>query len=219
MALFHDRSDAGRRLGARLAALRLDDPLVLALPRGGVEVGFEVARTLHASLDVIVARKLGAPNQPELAIGAVAPGAVVLNDRIIEQLEISARDIEAEIARATAEMERRAAVFRSDRPPLALAGRTVVLVDDGLATGATAAAAAQSIRQARPALTVLAVPVAARETVARLKDQVDQLICLSLPPDFRAVGEWYEDFDQATDRHVVELLERAGALRPAQGTA
>ena len=214
MTLFLDREDAGRRLGMRLAGRAFERPLVLALPRGGVEVGFEVATALHAPLDVIVARKLGAPDQPELAIGAIAPGVVVLNERIVEQLGVSRADVEALIAEETAEMERRAAAYRGGRPALDVTDRAVILVDDGLATGATAAAAIRSIRAGRPARIVLAVPVAAAETVSRISEQADEVMCLAVPTDFRAVGQWYEDFGQTSDRQVIELLERAGTSGP-----
>lgn len=210
---FFDRADAGRRLAAQLQKLSLENPLVLALPRGGVEVGFEIAQALRAPLDVVPARKLGAPFQPELAIGAIAPGAVVLNEHIVAQIGLSQQDIDRGIAEEEREMARRAEVFRSGLPPLDVAGKTVILVDDGLATGATAAAAIQSIRRGGPGKLILAVPVGARETVATLREQVDELICLETPAEFRSVGEWYEDFSQTSDGRVIELLRKAASLR------
>ena len=213
---FLDRADAGRRLVAHLQSLALESPLVLALPRGGVEVGFEIAQSLRAPLDVLPARKLGAPHQPELAIGAIAPGAAVLNEHIVEQLGLSRQDIDRVIAEEEREMARRAEAFRSGLPPLDVAGKTVILVDDGLATGATAAAAIQSIRRGSPKKLILAVPVGARETVAALRRQVDELICLETTAEFRAVGEWYEDFEQTSDSRVIELLRTAAALRPSE---
>jgi predicted phosphoribosyltransferase len=216
---FVDRADAGRRLGAHFTGRHLENPLVLALPRGGVEVGFEVALALHAPLDVIPARKLGALSQPELAIGAIAPDAVILNDRIIAELGLEQDDIDRATAQQRVEMERQAALFRSGRPPLDLAGKTVILVDDGLATGATASAAIASIRRHHPRKVILAVPVGARDTVARLQHEADQVLCLETPWDFRSVGQWYADFQQTTDERVVELLRRAGTLRPEVGTA
>jgi predicted phosphoribosyltransferase len=210
---FVDRADAGRRLATDLLGRRLENPLVLALPRGGVEVGFQIALALHAPLDVLPARKLGAPAQPELAIGAIAPGAVTLNDHIIAQLGLTKDDVDGVIALEEQELERRAQIFRSGLPSLDVAGKTVILVDDGLATGATAAAAIQSIRKGLPHKLILAVPVGARETVAALKPQVDELICLETPPEFRAVGEWYGDFEQTTDQRVIALLREAAVLR------
>jgi len=215
---FADRADAGRRLAGRLQTFQLENPLVLALPRGGVEVGFEIAQALKAPLDVVPARKLGAPWQPELAIGAIAPGAVALNEHIIEQLGLSREDIDRVIAEEEREMERRAGAFRAGLPPLDVAGKTVILVDDGLATGATAAAAIKSILRGSPRKLIFAVPVGARESVAALSKEVDELICLETPAEFRAVGEWYQDFAQTGDQRVIDLLHRAAALRSAPGT-
>jgi putative phosphoribosyl transferase len=215
---FRDRTEAGRRLAANLVGRSLANPLVLALPRGGVEVGYEVARALGAPLDVIPARKLGAPGQPELAIGAIAPGASVVNQRIVDELDLSASDLERIIADEEREMARRGGVFRSGRPPLDLKGRTVILVDDGLATGATAAAAIHSIRQGGPSALILAVPVGAPETVSALRSLVDEVLVLETPTDFRAVGQWYEHFEQTTDARVIELLRRAAAA-PIPGKA
>jgi putative phosphoribosyl transferase len=210
--LFHDRTDAGRRLAQRLTGYRGPDTVVLALPRGGVEVGYEVARELDAPLDVIVARKLGAPGQRELGIGAIAPGGVrVLDEETIALLRIPPQEIDAVAAEEAAEMARRERLFREGRPALDLSGRTVILVDDGLATGVTARAAVRAIRTWQPHRIVLAVPVCAPETAAVLRGEVDDLICVEAPPDFIAVGRWYEDFDQTSDQEVIDLLARAYA--------
>ncbi len=210
--LFHDRTDAGRRLAQRLTVYRGPDTVVLALPRGGVEVGYEVARELDAPLDVIVARKLGAPGQRELGIGAIAPGGVrVLDEETIALLRVTPREIDAVAAEEAAEMARRERLFREGRPALDLSGRTVILVDDGLATGVTARAAVRAIRTRQPRRIVLAVPVCAPETAAALRGEVDDLICVESPPDFIAVGRWYEDFDQTSDQEVIDLLARAHA--------
>ncbi len=209
---FHDRTDAGRRLAQRLTAYRGPDTVVLALPRGGVEVGYEVARELGAPLDVIVARKLGAPGQRELGIGAIAPGGVrVLDEETIALLRISPQELDAVAADEAVELARRERLFREGRPALDLAGRTVILVDDGLATGVTARAAVRAIRTRQPHRIVLAVPVCAPETAAALRGEVDDLICVESPPDFMAVGRWYEDFDQTSDHEVIDLLARAYA--------
>lgn len=208
--LFRDRADAGRRLAEELTRYRDEAPLVLALPRGGVVVGYEVARALGASLDIIVARKLGAPYQPELGIGAVAPGDVrVLDDAAIHLLGISKAQIEQTVAEERREVERRLQCYRGDRPLPYLGGRTVILVDDGLATGVTARAAIQAIRRQAPRRLVLAVPVCPPETAEALRPLVDDLVALSTPPDFHAVGLWYETFAQTTDDEVIALLERA----------
>ncbi|HYO51059.1 MAG TPA: phosphoribosyltransferase family protein [Chloroflexia bacterium] len=208
--VFDDRRDAGRRLAARLGDYRGQDVLVLALPRGGVPVGYEVARHLNAPLDVFIARKLGAPNQPELGIGAVAPGGVLVLD--METIQHLGRpdDVIARVAtRELDEMERRLRRFRGEREMPAVEGRTVILVDDGLATGVTASAAIRSLRQMSPARLVLAVPVCAPQTAQALRTQVDDLVYVEMPHNFGAVGLWYRNFDQTTDEEVVDLLSRA----------
>jgi putative phosphoribosyl transferase len=211
--VFRNRAEAGQRLGAELRSRHLVDPLVLGLPRGGVEVAYEIARALNAPLDVIPARKLGAPFQPEVAIGAIAPGAIVLNPQLIEQVGLRRADLDRVLAEEMREMSRQAELFRSGRPALDVADRTVVLADDGLATGATAAAAIQSVRQGRPRKLILAVPVGAADTVRRLHAEVDELVCLETPRDFQAVGQWYENFDQTTDVRVIHLLRWKAATR------
>lgn len=209
--LFYDRVDAGRRLATQLRCCRDPDdrPLVLALPRGGVVVGYEVARALAAPLDVIVARKVGAPAHRELGIGAIAPGGVrVIDPTTVRMLGIRRDEIDAIVAEETVEMQRRIARFRGDRPAPDLHDRTVILVDDGLATGVTARAAIRSIRAEGPRRLVLAVPVCAPETAEALRDEVDDLVCVEMPPDFVAVGLWYDDFSQTTDEEVLDLLGR-----------
>jgi len=215
--VFADREDAGRQLAQTLLRYRDQDPIVLALPRGGVVVGYEVARALHCPLDVIVARKLGAPGQPELGIGAIAPGEVrVLDDFIVRALGISMEQIERIADREAAEIDRRLRRFRGDRPAPNLHHRTVILVDDGLATGVTARAAVASILKEEPRRLILAVPVCAAETARAFRSLVDDMVCLHAPDDFRAVGLWYRDFDQTSDEEVIALLDRARATAAAE---
>jgi putative phosphoribosyl transferase len=207
---FRDREDAGRRLAARLARYRDERPAVFALPRGGVPVAFEISRSLEAPLDVFVSRKLGAPGQPEFGIGAVAPGGVrVLNADVVERLGIPDDYLEAVTRTETAEVERRLRHFRGDRPEPEVAGRTVILVDDGLATGVTARAAVESLRRLGPRRLVLAAPVCAAQTAELLALEVDELVCLESPSDLGAIGFWYGDFSQTSDEEVIELLERS----------
>jgi predicted phosphoribosyltransferase len=207
--VFESRRDAGRQLAARLLPLKEDRPLVFGLPRGGVVVADEVARALGAPLDVVVARKIGAPFNAELAIGAVAEGVVHLDQSLAEHLGIPADYIARAVEHEQSEVRRREAIFRSGRERLPLEGRTVILVDDGLATGSTAAAAIESLRRQTPARLILAVPVGAPETVAHMKPMVDDLVCLSTPLYFRAVGQAYEDFGQTTDAEVTAILMRS----------
>lgn len=212
--VFADRAEAGRRLAKKLGALRHESPVVLALPRGGVVLGYEIARALDAPLDVIVARKVGAPRQPELGIGAVAPGGVTLVDeRTTAALGITEDEFEALAERARAEMGRRLRRYRGGEAFPDLAGRTAILVDDGLATGVTATAAVHALRRLHPRRIVLAVGVCALQTAEALTSLVDDLICLAIPEPFRAVGLWYDDFTQVSDEEVIDLLERARAER------
>ena len=191
--LFRDRTDAGRRLAAKLAAYaKRRDVIVLALPRGGVPVGYEVARALDAPLDVFVVRKLGVPGYEELAMGAVATGGVrVLNDELVQRLGIPDDLIEAVAAREQRELARRERLYRGGRPPPDVRGRTVILVDDGLATGATMHAAIAALRQLQPARIVVAVPTASPDTCEQLQAEVDDVICAITPEPFQAVGRWY----------------------------
>jgi len=209
---FRNRTDAGRQLAEKLAAYaNRPDVLVLALPRGGVPVGFEVARELGAPLDVFLVRKLGVPGYEELAMGAVATGGVrVLNDEIVRGLGISEHEIDAAAARELQELARRERLYRGDRPLPDIAGRTVILVDDGLATGATMRAAIAAVRQQQPARIVIAVPTASPDTCEALKAEADDVVCAMTPEPFLAVGHWYEDFTQTTDDEVRELLARGG---------
>jgi putative phosphoribosyl transferase len=213
--LFADRADAGRRLAAALAHLKDSHPLVLALPRGGVPVAFEVARALGAELDLLFVRKLGAPGHPELGIGAVVDGAAphaVLNDEVVRMLMSSRDYVRSELGRQLAEIERRRHAYLGDRAPISVAGRTVIVVDDGIATGGTVKAALQGVRRSKPARLVLAVPVAPAEALAELRGDCDELVCLAAPDPFHAVGAHYGDFTQTEDAEVVELLARARAV-------
>jgi len=209
--LFADRRDAGRVLAGLLTKYaNRDDVLVLALPRGGVPVAFEVAHALRAPLDVFIVRKLGVPGQDELAMGAIATGGVrVLNEDVVDALGLSAKVIDAVAAREEKELERRERIYRGARTPPEVRERTVILVDDGLATGSTMRAAVAALRKQRPARIVVAVPVAAPETCEEFKTGVDETVCAATPRMFNGVGRWYEDFSQTSDGEVHELLAQA----------
>ena len=209
--VFQNRTEAGQRLGQALHNYAgRADTLVLALPRGGVPVGFEVARAIGAPLDLMLVRKLGVPGQEELAMGAIASGGVrVLNAELVASLGIDPGMIAASAAREQRELARREQAYRGTRPPPAIAGRCVILVDDGLATGATMRAAVAPLRQRQPARIVVAVPVAPPDTVARLRAEADEVICLETPESFFAIGPWYREFPQLTDDEVRELLAEA----------
>jgi putative phosphoribosyl transferase len=207
---FRDREDAGRRLAERLIRYRDERPMVFALPRGGVPVGYEISRALGVPLEVFVARKLGAPGQPEFGIGAVAPGGVrILNEDVVRRLGIPDDYLERVTERETAEVQRRMRLFRGDHPEPEVRGRTVILVDDGLATGVTARAAVAALRRLQPRRLVLAAPVCAAQTADLLGPEVDELVCLEAPSDLGAIGFWYRDFAQTSDEEVIELLESA----------
>ena len=204
---FADRDEAGRRLADHLAFHRLaDNATVLALPRGGVPVGFAMARKLHLPLDVLIVRKLGVPWQPELAMGAIAGGVRILDERMIAELGISSCEIDEVVEQEQAEITRREELYRGGRPPLDLAGRSVILVDDGLATGSTMSAAARCVEKLTPARVIVAVPVGTRVACARLARSVDDLVCLATPEPFVAVGRWYRNFIQTSDYEVQTLL-------------
>ncbi len=207
-ALLQNRRQAGQQLAASLQEYaNRPDVLVLALPRGGVPVGYELAKALRVPLDVFVVRKLGLPGHEELAMGAIAPGGIrILNAEVVRHLGISERVISAVAAEEQKELERREQMYRDGRPAPAVQGRTVILVDDGLATGSTMRAAVAAVRQQRPAKIVVAVPVAAASTCEELKQEVDRIVCDLTPEPFHGVGEWYEDFSQTTDEEVRELL-------------
>jgi predicted phosphoribosyltransferase len=211
--MFLDRRDAGRMLAKQLVSLAARrDVVVLGLPRGGVPVAFEVATALRAPLDVFVVRKLGVPGQEELAMGALASGGLrVLNQDVVQTLDIAPETIDLVARREAEELARREQLYRGNRPALEPAGKTVVLIDDGLATGSTMRAAAAAIRQRGPARLIVAVPVAACATCDILRREVDEVVCAATPAPFLAVGQWYAEFGQTTDEEVRELLRRAEA--------
>ncbi len=221
--MFANRRSAGRRLCARLHHLRQDRPVVLALPRGGVPVGFEIAEDLDAPLDVVLVRKIGAPNQPELALGAVADGAdpqIIISDDLVAALGVDAAYVKNETARQLDEIERRRKIYCGDRPPIPLAGRTVIVVDDGIATGSTMRAALRAIRKAGAGKIVLAVPVAPGDAIEALRNEADEIVCLATPRRFFAVGAHYTEFTQLADADVVSLLERRRrSTTPPEGSA
>jgi putative phosphoribosyl transferase len=216
---FPNRIEAGRQLAEKLNKYAgLKDVIVLGLPRGGVPVGYEVAKRLRAPLDVFTVRKLGVPGFEELAAGAIASGGVrVLNEDVMRAIPHADEVIEAVTARETAELERREQIYRQGRPPPELRDRIVVLVDDGLATGATMRAAVKAARQSGAAKIVVAVPVGPPDTCRELEEEADETICLSTPAFFQAVGQYYEDFSQTSDEDVRELLSSAAQERPAPG--
>ncbi len=205
---FHHRAEAGQLLATRLRAYaNRSDVLILALPRGGVPVGFELATALHAPLDVFLVRKLGLPGHEELAMGAIANGDIqVLNNDVVEALEIPPYVIERVAQRERQELLRRAAFYRGDRPPPEVQGRVIILVDDGIATGSTMRAAIAALRAQQPARLVVAIPVAPPDTVALFQGEADEVVCLMTPRPFHAVGYWYRDFSQTSDAEVRDLL-------------
>jgi predicted phosphoribosyltransferase len=209
--IFRDRKEAGRQLASRLTKYaNRPDVIVLALPRGGVPVAYEVAEQIGAPLDVFLVRKLGVPGYEELAMGAIASGGVrIINEDIVRQLQIPGEVIDAVAAEEQRELERRERAYRDDRPPPDVKGRTVILIDDGLATGSTMRAAAAALRKLGPARIVVAVPVSAPETCDEFREEVDEVVCAATPEPFRGVGLWYKDFSQTTDEEVRQLLERA----------
>lgn len=210
--MFADRRDAGRRLAQRLQELKLAHPLVLALPRGGVAVAVEVATLLQAPLDVVLVRKIGAPHHRELAAGAIVDGErpeLVLNRDIVDAYGIDASYLEAEKARQLVEIERRRRLYLGDRPRPAIAGSTAIVIDDGIATGATMRAALHAVRRARPAALVLAVPVASPQILRHLEPEADRIVCLHADPRLMAVGQYYADFTQVEDEEVVAMLAEA----------
>lgn len=208
---FHDRPQAGQILSRKLRAYAgRSDLLVFGLPRGGVPVAFEVARALRAPLDIFMVRKLGAPGQEELAMGAIATGGVrIINEDVVRSLDISPRTIDSVAAKESRELVRRERLYRGDKPVPEMAGRTIILVDDGLATGSTMRAAMAAIRAKKPRRIVVAVPVAAAPTEAEFRAEADEIVCIATPEPFFSVGFWYEDFSQTSDEEIRDLLERA----------
>ena len=209
--IYRDRVDAGKQLAKQLTDYAdRDDLLVLALPRGGVPVAYEVAKALRAPMDIFLVRKLGVPGHEELAMGAISTGGVrVLNDDVVDYLRIPGEVIDAVAADELKELERRERAYRGDRPEPDVRGKTVILIDDGLATGSTMRAAAAALRQQNPARIVVAVPVSAPQTCDEYRMGVDEIICAKTPEPFLGVGMWYEDFSQTTDDEVHDLLEKA----------
>jgi predicted phosphoribosyltransferase len=217
MTEFRDRADAGRRLAEALRRYKDRHPVVLALPRGGVPVAAEVAATLDASLDLILVRKIGVPSQPELAMGAVVDGLapiVVRNEDVIRLSDTTAREFDKACEKERAEIERRRKLYIGERPRARIEGQVAIVIDDGIATGATTRAALQAVRKQKPKELVLAVPVAPRETIEELRQEVDALICLETPELFGAIGYFYQDFRQVSDQEVVAILRRF----PIKGT-
>lgn len=215
--MFEDREDAGRKLAVALLGYRTRRPIILALPRGGVPVGYQVADALGAPLDIVLVRKIGMPFQPELALGAIVDGEhpeILIDDCLKSQFAIPDAYIEDESKRQLAEIERRRLLYLEGRQPVPLIGRTAIVVDDGIATGATMRAALMSIRRRQPASLVLAVPVAPAHTIEALRSEVDDIVCLSTPDDFAGVGQFYRNFRQVADADVASLLRAA-----ARGTA
>lgn len=214
--VFADRRAAGQALAPAVAELALTDPIVLGLPRGGVPVAYEVADHLGAPLDVLVVRKVGAPGQPELGLGAIGEdGVEVLDTSSMERFGLRRADLEGTIRRETIELRRRVERYRGGRPAIPVEGRDVVIVDDGLATGVTATAGVRVVRQRDPARIVVAVPVGAPSSVRRMRQTADDVVCLEAPEGFAAVGLWYRDFGQTSDQEVVDLLAKTAQPRDA----
>ena len=208
---FRDRREAGRKLGRILAEhVVKGTPLVLGLPRGGVPVAYEVASLLGAKLDVFLVRKLGMPGQEEVAMGAIASGGgIVLNENLVQRIGLSQEEVDAVLHREKAELERREALYRDNRPFPEIRGQTVVLVDDGLATGASMLVALRALQAKDPFKVIVAVPVGSEDICRSLNKEADKVVCLQSPSNFRAVGEWYQNFSQTTDDEVVKLLQQA----------
>lgn len=216
MSFFNDRADAGKRLAERLSEYaNREDVLILALPRGGVPVAFEVAKELNLKMDIFIVRKLGVPGNEELAMGAIASGNIrVLNEDVIRSFRIPQTEIDESTANELRELERRERIYRKNRLMPKISGSTVILIDDGLATGATMRAAVAAVKTKNPEKVIIAVPVAAPDTCNDFGGEVDEVICVATPEPFYGVGAWYEDFSQTTDKEVCELLDRAAKTKP-----
>jgi putative phosphoribosyl transferase len=215
---FADRGEAGRELGSRLSAMTVEDPVVIGLPRGGVPVAEQVAKALGAPLAVLAVRKLGAPHNPEYGIGAIAEdGTCVVDPEALTMLGIGREGLDEIVARAAAELRRRVEVYGGERVPLRLEGRTVIVVDDGVATGVTDTAALRAVRRQQPRRLVLAVPVCPPESAARLRQEADEFVCLIEPPLLQGVGQWYVDFSQVSDDEVMAALRAARESAPPPG--
>ena len=215
--LFRDRIDAGRQLAKALSRFAGEQPVVLALPRGGVQIGFEIADALDAPLDILIVRKIGAPDQPELALGALVDGGapeVLIDEELTTRMGITRAVLERQIERTQEELRRREVLYRGHRPWIPLANRTVIVADDGIATGSTMRAALRRLRKESPKQLIMAVPVAPPDTLVELRPLADLIVCLQEPQAFRAVGLFYESFDQVPDREVIDVLERARRREP-----
>jgi putative phosphoribosyl transferase len=213
LATFENRSDAGRQLAQRLLHLKSEQPVVFALPRGGVVVGYEIARALDAPLDIIAVRKIGAPQHPEFGIGALVDGdepEILLDEHTVRAIGITQDDLSAQIHRELHEIRRRERLYRGDEPRIDVRDRTAIVVDDGIATGSSVRAALRALRRNSPGRLVLATPVAPPQTLASLRRDCDEAVCLLSPRQFRAVGEFYQDFEQTSDDEVIALLRHAG---------
>lgn len=208
--LFENRQEAGKKLASQLLQYRQDEPVVLALPRGGVPIGYEVAQTLHAPLDVIVVRKITLSSNPEFGIGAIAEGGIkILDQTTITALGIDEKELQTSLSLEEEELKRRVKVYRNGKSLPNLEGRLVILVDDGMATGVTARAAIEAVKKLKPKKIILATPVCARDRAEGLNSKLDSIVCLASPFEFSAVGLWYKDFKQLSDKEVVGLLNRA----------
>lgn len=207
--MFKDRHDAGIQLAKKLKYYQAEKPIILALPRGGVPIGYEVAQALNAPLDVFVVRKVGTPWNPELGVGAIAPGVKILDEEVLQMLNLQASDLKKIIDQEQQELKRRLQLYRQGEDYLNIVGKTVILIDDGLATGVTTRAAIQAVKKLKPAKLILAVPVGPLDTIKALKNSVDELICLEIPADFYSVSSFYLSFPQVSDEEVITLLKQA----------
>ena len=207
--MFQNRADAGRQLAEKLKAYEAEKPLIFALPRGGVPVGYIVSKALKAPLHVIIARKIGVPWQPELGVGAIAPGVELFNEGLLDELGLKSQDLKETIKLEEQEMKRRLKLYGGKENLKKIQGKTVILIDDGLATGISAQAALKSLKQWKPKKLILAVPVVSPFTIEKLKTQIDELICLKAPADFYAVGSHYVDFSQVSDAEVIDFLRKS----------